>query len=241
MTQVQMPVWLGPYLMGDASPLSGGAFSRALASVQNSTRHTNGRAERRDRAAERISKFSPKQSNPESCASAVLLCACLEMKLIPPVNRHEQKAIEASFFREMVRLKEAPARDGGVTNLSVARVAKMMGIESTISLSTTTNPGKDGHEQAYLLSRAKAAGINVEAGRPIDRIDDTCRRIVMVDASVKGGDVSGHALLERPDGSLMDPADGSNHQSLAHLNRTLADRGISYRPFGVTINLKRPN
>jgi hypothetical protein len=118
-----------------------------------------------------------------------------------------------------------------------------MGIKTTISLSKGAVPREDKKEQADLVNDAVAACIPVVSQHSMDRsLDNNSRKIVTLLVRRDGVDLpGGHAAMERPDGSLMDPLDGSNHQSLADLNRALAPFGIEYRLNGIAIKLSAPS
>jgi hypothetical protein len=243
MAQVPIPVGGNLHLMAAAAapPSPDDAFLRSLASARDAKPRNGRKAGHRGHPPGRIRKISHKQSHSKSCAAAALLCASWEMGLIShDMSARRAKGIETDFHRRMVEIPGAPPDQDGATTISIVRAAETMGLGSMISLSKSAIPREGAKAQADLINRAGIAGIAVLARRPMDRpLDNTSRRILMVDASKNGVKIGRHCVLERPDKSVMDPIDGSNHEDLAHLNRALAKRGIRYRPYGIAVDLKR--
>jgi hypothetical protein len=237
MTQVQIPVGRRPQAVHAAAPLPDeDAFTNALASVER-----DGNAEHRDRRAGKIRILSRNQKFTRSCAATVLSCAGEQMGVTPRAKKNSRHAkhIQAALYKSMRELTDDPSvRDP--TPIAIALAAAEMGMTSTISLSKTSDPGKDGPVHEVLVKNGRLSGIPILAQEMPQPLDNRSRTILLVYPSKNGVErLESHALLGRADGSVMDPADGSNHQSLAHLNKALARSGRHYRQQGVTINLMR--
>jgi Peptidase_C39 like family len=241
MAQMQIPVGRRHDIMPAAPPSLDPTFLRALTSAQNAKPQNDGRGDSQGRPAGQIREFSQKQRFEKTCGAAALFCAAQEIGVYPhTTNLRHAKNIEADLYRRMEELAEVPG-PGGSTPISIARAAKTMTMESTISLSKTSKPRIDNPRHATLAQSAGPHGIRILSRQPrTPPLDNTSRRLLMVCLTHDGVDEpTGHALLERPDKSVMNPTDGSNHQSLAHYNRALARRGMHYRSLGIAIDLTR--
>jgi hypothetical protein len=240
MTQVQTLAGRERPTTAAAQTSPDGAFLNTFVSAQDTKPQRDRRVEHRRPPNAKITKLSYKQSTQETCAAAVLFCAGSEMGLIPPskMDPRHAKDFETELYKRIGELAETPHR-GQPTTIATIRAAKMMGMNPTVILSDIPNSQQDKNEQARVANGAGTFGIPVAQQSHPRPPDDASRRILMVEVYEGGAVVGHHVLLARRDGSLMDPAYGSNHRSLEHLNRNMASRGRHYRPYGVAIDLMR--
>jgi hypothetical protein len=217
-----------------------GAFLDAFISAQDTKPHRDSRIELRSPPNAKITKLSYRRSTQETCAAAVLFCAGSEMGLIPysKMDARQAKDFETDLYKRIGELAEAHHR-GQPTTIATTRAAKTMGMNPTIILFNTPNSQEDKNEQTRVANGSEAFGIPVAWQSRPRPMGDKSRRILMVEVREKGAVVGHHVLLERRDGSLMDPGYGSNHRSLAQLNREMAPRGRQYRKYGIAIDLDR--
>lgn len=226
-------------IMGATAPTSrDDGFKDALKPVPDEKPRIRSGVAHRSHSTGKINKFSWEQRDENSCAAAAALVAGWELGLISPnMSSREAKTAERDLYRKMRELSDAPPRRGAEP-VGVARAAETAGASTAISLSE--NPMMRKHKR-MMMRLARAAGIPVRTRKPMARSrDNTTRKIMMVEVKSHDGVNGLHWLLKRPDDSVMDPRDGSNHPSLGQLNRAIAERGRHYEAVGATIELKRP-
>lgn len=200
--------------------------------------------------------YKYQQTFPQSCGAATLMCAALELGI------NELPANNINFlWAGPRRLKKGPTKEAEIQIYSVtsgenkiptmvsgyslpsklALAADILDLEMTVHLPpsvtstilTTLYPSE--------IVDARNAGVNIVRSIPPRLILDQVRlRILRVGGAGFFNIASGlHYVLERRNGSVMDPALGQNYANLDELQRLLRTMAkTAYVDTGITVTLE---
>jgi cysteine protease IpaJ len=186
-------------------------------------------------------QYQRKQEYANSCGAASLLCASKELGKtnLPTVDgefRWQGQPLDtrtSAAEQAIYSVSSGTAnRNGDLKNEGYSQPDKLiqaadrLGLKSQVQVAPgihgkvleTINPG--------LVTRLNEAGVEINRG-PEQPLNENQRRLRVVRANVgvldlPKGPVGLHYVLERPNGSVMDPATGFDYNNLSTLNKTMA-------------------
>ena len=199
--------------------------------------------------------YKYQQTFPQSCGAATLMCAALELGV------NELPANNVNFLWAGSRkLKKGPTKEAEIQIYSVtsgenriptpvsgyslpsklAIVADILNLDMTVhlppsltsSILTFLYPGE--------IADAERAGVSVvRSAAPRLLTDQKRLRILRVGSTGLSIATGLHYVLERKDGSIMDPALGQNYTNFAELERLLGTMAkTAYIDTGITVTVE---
>lgn len=196
--------------------------------------------------------FQKRQQYDNSCGAASLLCAAAELGVTAMPNIGSSMFLngqplqvtnlcESAIYQISSGMTTGPpgSQPAGMTSAgyslphNLAFAARLLGLRAHVFLT----PGAFSTALGWLYpsceSKCRGAGVPVSARHP-PLMGPRVRRLRIVGVLKF---VGLHYLLERPDGSFMDPADGVDYASLDAANNGWLK---SYSDTGIVLDLSRP-
>lgn len=175
-----------------------------------------------------LGPLSKRQSLPNSCGAAALLCAALELgvTMLPSANSATiplaaTDEIEHAIYRFTSGDTASELRAGSYSPPDrIVLCARRLGLEGRISARNTAFSGRIAPAMGVAVQESCGRHrIEIEDSDSLPFVDFNARRLAIV---VAGSEQSLHYVMVRPDGSVMDPGTGQNRRF-----PQLSDTGVS--------------
>ncbi|WP_460950576.1 hypothetical protein AB6N16_25385 [Pseudomonas marginalis] len=205
-----------------------------------------------------VSQIAKKQVFPNSCGAAALLCAAKELGVdkIPVLtgsmsehlgvdtleldNRCESDLYRITSGCTTVRHGQTDLEQAGYSMPdSLVIAGRLLGLDMKVE----KNPGMlvAGLNWLYPTIENKLRGIGCPIDLPGPALDSNEVKLEAMAVSCVGLPIGLHWVVQRADGSYMDPATGENQKNFSALNNRLkkaAGRALGYYPSGISIVAK---
>jgi cysteine protease IpaJ len=186
------------------------------------------------------------QTYPNSCGAVGLLCASMEMgktemfagknskgDMQPPVKLQTNNPMaEQAIYKHTSNAKPGQDPNNGPYSYPdrIVSTARVMGLNGEVQMVPGVTSSALKATKGDVVSRLQGSGVPIKEGAEPPLTEEQRRLRVVVSTANVGGKVpiAGglHYIMERPNGTIMDPASGRNYQNLQSLNAELAKTPI---------------
>ncbi|MFY0578994.1 hypothetical protein ACN28S_36230 [Cystobacter fuscus] len=176
-----------------------------------------------------------KQAYTNSCGAASLLCAATELGSTHLGNQPLDTRTNASETQIYQATSGAysmgnPENSGYSFPDRIVATGRALGLNGHVHMTNSLPSQVIKYFGGNVVNNLHATGVPIEEGPERQLAANQRRlRVVVVTANVAGRVpvMAGlHYIMERPDGSIMDPASGRNYNNIHELNQEMAQAGL---------------